>query len=259
MHQSSKLWHLLWTVGAQSAACRRRQPGGERTQTCWGMPVCQRAHHHTPIMAAWLQRARQPAWAQALQQLATWLQPSQQAAYPVFRHPDSFQLLQRAGWASQAQPLGDGSAPGAPCAACVALHAQLQSPAAHACRRKHASPRILTSPAAAAAATCTACAHAFLSASRRLPLLPTCCLVSLPDSLPRTSSPLLARADPGVDPSKGFVRGGYSVAHFSPDRIRNFSIIAHVGAARLPAGCLLLLPLVLQTLHGVLPQMVPPS
>ena len=34
--------------------------------------------------------------------------------------------------------------------------------------------------------------------------------------------------DPAVDPPRGFVRGGYTVAHFPPDRIRNFSIIAHV-------------------------------
>ena len=29
--------------------------------------------------------------------------------------------------------------------------------------------------------------------------------------------------DPAVDPSRGFVRGGYSVHHFPPERIRNFS------------------------------------
>ena len=31
-----------------------------------------------------------------------------------------------------------------------------------------------------------------------------------------------------VDPTRGFVRGGYTVAYFPPERIRNFSIIAHV-------------------------------
>ena len=40
--------------------------------------------------------------------------------------------------------------------------------------------------------------------------------------------PAASAPDPTVDPAKGFVRGGYSVAHFPPDRIRNFSIIAHV-------------------------------
>ncbi|PSC76214.1 translation factor GUF1 mitochondrial isoform X1 isoform B [Micractinium conductrix] len=37
-----------------------------------------------------------------------------------------------------------------------------------------------------------------------------------------------AAGDPNVDPSRGFVRGGYSVANFPLERIRNFSIIAHV-------------------------------
>lgn len=37
-----------------------------------------------------------------------------------------------------------------------------------------------------------------------------------------------ASVDPAVDPTRGFVRGGYSVSHFPPARIRNFSIIAHV-------------------------------
>jgi hypothetical protein len=37
-----------------------------------------------------------------------------------------------------------------------------------------------------------------------------------------------AAADPAVDPARGFVRGGYAVTQFPPERIRNFSIIAHV-------------------------------
>ncbi len=37
-----------------------------------------------------------------------------------------------------------------------------------------------------------------------------------------------AAAAPDADPSKGFLRGGYSVQQFPPERIRNFSIIAHV-------------------------------
>ena len=32
----------------------------------------------------------------------------------------------------------------------------------------------------------------------------------------------------GLDPGKGFVRGGYDVSSFPPERIRNFSIIAHI-------------------------------
>lgn len=54
---------------------------------------------------------------------------------------------------------------------------------------------------------------------------------AIPTCLPRAAPPP-APLDPAVDPSKGFVRGGYSVAHFSPDRIRNFSIIAHVSQSR---------------------------
>jgi hypothetical protein len=46
--------------------------------------------------------------------------------------------------------------------------------------------------------------------------------------------PVPAAADPAVDPTRGFVRGGHSVAHFSPDRIRNFSIIGALGAAPAP-------------------------
>ncbi|KAK9810141.1 hypothetical protein WJX72_005508 [[Myrmecia] bisecta] len=37
-----------------------------------------------------------------------------------------------------------------------------------------------------------------------------------------------APAEEGSDASKGFVAGGFSVTHFPPERIRNFSIIAHV-------------------------------
>ncbi|GAB4818255.1 hypothetical protein N2152v2_005301 [Parachlorella kessleri] len=44
-----------------------------------------------------------------------------------------------------------------------------------------------------------------------------------------TTSSCQPQADSsGVDPDKGFVRGGYTVQHFPPERIRNFSIIAHV-------------------------------
>lgn len=47
-----------------------------------------------------------------------------------------------------------------------------------------------------------------------------------------------------VDPTKGFVRGGYSVRHFPPERIRNFSIVARECCCRscllAHEGCLLL-------------------
>ena len=36
------------------------------------------------------------------------------------------------------------------------------------------------------------------------------------------------RADPSAGASRGFVRGGYSVEMFPQERVRNFSIIAHV-------------------------------
>ena len=45
--------------------------------------------------------------------------------------------------------------------------------------------------------------------------------------LPTTTPPPGASAAV-VDPTRGFVRGGFTVAHFPPERIRNFSIIAHV-------------------------------
>ncbi|KAL4425285.1 hypothetical protein ABPG75_009301 [Micractinium tetrahymenae] len=87
-------------------------------------------------------------WKAALQ-VAEWAAP-QEPAYSVFRGPwrsATVQMLQRAGWASQAAPAAQGEA---------------------------------------------------------------------------------AAVDPAFDPSRGFVRGGYTVAHFPPARIRNFSIIAHV-------------------------------
>ena len=51
----------------------------------------------------------------------------------------------------------------------------------------------------------------------------------------------------GTDPAKGFVRGGFGVRMFTPDRIRNFAIIAHVdhgtffqrGWGVFPAACMM--------------------
>lgn len=49
-----------------------------------------------------------------------------------------------------------------------------------------------------------------------------------PDPAAAAAARPAAALDPAVDPARGFVRGGYTVAHFPPDRVCNFSIIAHV-------------------------------
>ncbi|KAI3434957.1 hypothetical protein D9Q98_003011 [Chlorella vulgaris] len=51
---------------------------------------------------------------------------------------------------------------------------------------------------------------------------------ALPSAAAAASLPPVTPFDPAVDPASGFVRGKYTVSHFTPDRIRNFSIIAHV-------------------------------
>jgi hypothetical protein len=46
--------------------------------------------------------------------------------------------------------------------------------------------------------------------------------------LARYYSSKAAPASRDVDPEQGFVRGGYDVSQFPPERVRNFSIIAHI-------------------------------
>lgn len=70
----------------------------------------------------------------------------------------------------------------------------------------------------------------------RIMLQQACCFSSeaapvedaLPSAAAAASLPPVTPFDPAVDPASGFVRGKYTVSHFTPDRIRNFSIIAHV-------------------------------
>ena len=81
--------------------------------------------------------------------------------------------------------------------------------------------------------------HPHIAAARRLPPAPTAKraptrLPCLPVAVSPSAAAVPSAGDPGVDPSRGFARGGFSVAHFPPDRIRNFSIIAHVSRGCCP-------------------------
>lgn len=163
---------------------------------------------------AWLGR-RHPAL-RALQQLAGLAGPAQSAAYSVFRswQPASFLLMQRAGWSSEA---AEGPAAGGRTGNLLSALKLLPS---HLHRIGQLGCSSSAQPAPLSPPRCR-CRR------RQLAALPASTALRLP--IPSAAAAAAPVLDPKVDPAKGFVRGGYSVASFSPDRIRNFSIIAHVS------------------------------